>query len=461
MHGGRTRRGLRGLITLHRGPRRATPGATPYAAYAGVGALAVVAIAGAIGLRPLASHPWLGESVKRVQAAGQQAVPVTAAWIGAHPDAAETLLRWGLPRIEEGPDPTPELGWRVLARSWVMRATGIDFDRPVSILQSVLPAAPYGQAAAPPASPKPDVVVIPGAPAPQPGPAPQTEQPSTPVQVTPPVGAAATPQSAGRDDTPAPEGGSRREVAQVPLPRPTPQQSPQRAAAGWGTAPIVGIVHTHTAESYSTPAFHPANPDDYFVWNSDQSGVVLVGNELAARLGAQYGIPALHNTTVHDFPSRARAYTNSVTTESQMLSANPSLKMLFDIHRDGTPNLNMERTVAGEKVAAVRIVVAASDDLQPHWSENLAFAEQLAAVAAEVAPGLITDILVAHGHRYNENLSPHLLLLEVGNYNTPQADAIRSADLLADVIATYLNRVRAGTPLPAFSPAKTGSAHLT
>lgn len=197
--------------------------------------------------------------------------------------------------------------------------------------------------------------------------------------------------------------------------------------------PLVGIYHTHTSEAY-VPSFGKTHAP-----GGQKGDVVDVGAALAAALQRPYGIAALHNPTVHDYPSFMKAYSPSEASARKMLAEHRSIQMLFDIHRDADKRENTTASIGGEEVARIRIVVAIGQpDLpQPYWQQNHAFAKLIEAKMNELYPGLSRGILLADW-RYNQHLHPRALLLEVGAQDNSCEEAKRSMRLLAAVLAEIL-----------------------
>lgn len=194
--------------------------------------------------------------------------------------------------------------------------------------------------------------------------------------------------------------------------------------------PLVGIYHTHTSEAY-VPSFGKTHAP-----GGQKGDIIEVGAALAASLQRQYGIAALHNQTIHDYPSFMKAYAPSEMSAKKMLTEHQSIQMLFDIHRDADKRENTVTSVGGEEVARIRIVVAIGQpDLpQPHWQQNHAFAKVIEAKMNERYPGLSRGILLADW-RYNQHLHPRALLLEVGAQENSSEEAKRSMKLFANILA--------------------------
>lgn len=228
--------------------------------------------------------------------------------------------------------------------------------------------------------------------------------------------------------------------------RSAPPELAYLAKVNWGKGPLVAIYHTHTSESYKTDDFNPEEPDAYHEWNSERTGIVIVGKALAQTLAARYGIPVVHSHKIFDYPVHPEAYYNSEKTVRSIVSRYPKLQMVFDIHRDAPGERDPFVTeLGGTKVGQVAIVVttALQSPLEhPNWSKNYAFAKRLSAKMEEMYPGLFRRIIRVDKARYNQHLFPTSLILEIGTYETHIRQAVRTADLLADVIASVLYEMR-------------------
>jgi stage II sporulation protein P len=196
--------------------------------------------------------------------------------------------------------------------------------------------------------------------------------------------------------------------------------------------PLVGIYHTHTAESFIPNSGVAHRP------GGQRGDIVEVGLALAKQL-EKAGIPSVHSANIHDYPSFMKAYGPSEITAQKMLADNPSIQMIFDIHRDADKRENVTATINGMQVAKITIVVATGQqDLpQPHWQQNHAFAKLIDAKLNAKYPGLCRGIQLVEW-RYNQHLHPRALLIEVGSQESSKEEAIRSMEMLGDVLAEIL-----------------------
>ncbi|WP_378953751.1 stage II sporulation protein P [Pelosinus sp. sgz500959] len=196
--------------------------------------------------------------------------------------------------------------------------------------------------------------------------------------------------------------------------------------------PLVGLYYTHTAESFvpNTGATHRPG--------GQRGDIVNVGEALAKRLGT-YDIAVVQDTTIHDYPSFMKAYGASEVTVKKMLAENPSLQMIFDIHRDAEKRENYIATVNGVQVARMMIVVTTGQQglVQPHWQQNHAFAKLIDAKMNQRYPGVSRGIRM-DDWRYNQHLHPRALLIEVGCQENTKEEAERGIELLGDIVAEII-----------------------
>lgn len=200
--------------------------------------------------------------------------------------------------------------------------------------------------------------------------------------------------------------------------------------------PLVGIYHTHTAEAFIPNSGVAHRP------GGQRGDIVEVGAALAKQLDKD-GVKVLHSTAIHDYPSFMKAYSPSEATAQKMLTDNPSIQMIFDIHRDADKRENVTAVINGVQAAKITIVVATGQqDLpQPHWQQNHAFAKLIDAKLNAKYPGLCRGIQLVEW-RYNQHLHPRALLLEVGSQESSKEEAIRSMEMLGDVLAEILAESR-------------------
>jgi stage II sporulation protein P len=182
---------------------------------------------------------------------------------------------------------------------------------------------------------------------------------------------------------------------------------------------VVGIYHTHNAESY-VPTSGTESKDD---GNGD---ILQVGKALADAM-ENLGFTVIWSDNSH-LPHDGQAYDRSRRTAVELLEKNPVT--LIDVHRDATPPEVYEAQVEGEPVTKVRIVVGRQNQ---NREANLEYAKRLKSVADQEFPGIIEGIFDARGN-YNQDLGPRMILLEFGAHTNYMEHAQRAAEFFAKVI---------------------------
>ncbi|NLI13186.1 stage II sporulation protein P [Pelotomaculum propionicicum] len=195
---------------------------------------------------------------------------------------------------------------------------------------------------------------------------------------------------------------------------------------------LVGIYNTHTGETYSLT-------DGVERLDGRRGGVVTVAAAFQETLEKNYNIKVARSDRVHDL-SYNSSYLESEKTARQLLADNPNAWAVFDIHRDsGKTREQSVVSINGENVAPILFIVGSDARRSfPAWRQNYAFASELSGRLNEKYPGLSLGVRVKDG-LYNQFLHPHAVLLEVGTSKNSTEEAVRSARLLADVVAGMIN----------------------
>lgn len=208
--------------------------------------------------------------------------------------------------------------------------------------------------------------------------------------------------------------------------------------------PQVLIYHTHATEGYE-----PADRGYFDItgtWRSTDpsENMISVGNSLVSALESK-GIAVIHDATMHDDPSYNGSYRRSAVTIQKHLEENPSVKIALDIHRDAiepskTEIIKPTAVINGKKAAQIMIISGCDDGTMnmPDYWENLRFAAALADKLEELYPGICRPILFDY-RKYNMDLSPGLLLIEIGATGNTLEEAQYSAELLGNALSELLS----------------------
>ncbi len=201
-------------------------------------------------------------------------------------------------------------------------------------------------------------------------------------------------------------------------------------------APQILIVHTHGSEAYAWEEGYQYRETDTARTTDTQYNIIKVGDEIE-RIFTEMGLSVLHDRNLYDYPSYNGAYDRSKAAVEQHLKDHPSIQLVLDVHRDalvgedGTVYKPVTE-IDGVKTAQVLMVIG-SDDLgldHPRWQENLALAMRIQHRLNTLWPGLSRPITL-NTHRFNQQLSPGSILVEIGAHGNTLSEAMAGARLFA------------------------------
>lgn len=206
--------------------------------------------------------------------------------------------------------------------------------------------------------------------------------------------------------------------------------------------PLVFVYHTHGTESYK-----PESVGNYHSLNRKYT-VRKIGEIFTDSL-RKSGQKVIHDDTLHDYPSFQGSYKRSLDTLNKNLKTNQSLKVIFDIHRDGINDVDeldavdyealrkkSTVTINGETIARFQIVLGGGNE---NLEELKQFAYYLKAVSDELYPGLAKPILLKT-FKFNQYKSDYYALLEVGNNTNTIEEAEKTAKYLSEIINQALRK---------------------
>ena len=199
-----------------------------------------------------------------------------------------------------------------------------------------------------------------------------------------------------------------------------------------GEEPTVLIVHTHTTESY-TRVDEPYTESAAWRTADEDYNMVAIG-EIVKHILEENGIPVIHDRELHDYPSYNGSYARTRRVIQDYVNQYPSIQLVLDLHRDaageGSNQMRTSATVDGEPSAQLMLVMGTNYDSYP---ENLSLALKLHAQLEQQCPG-ITRPLQLRAARFNQDLCPGSLLVEVGAAGNTHPEARRAAEQLAEAI---------------------------
>lgn len=199
---------------------------------------------------------------------------------------------------------------------------------------------------------------------------------------------------------------------------------------------MVFIYHTHNRESWLTIPELKGEEDSSRAYHAKKN-ITLVGKRLAEQLQLK-GVDTKVNTDDHMGKVKySHSYASSMQSVKQAMAANKNIAYFFDIHRNSSLRKDSTVTVQGKTYARIYFVIGKSN---PHWEKNLDFAKKIHEKLNERYPGLSKGIIgksESQGHgEYNQSISEQSLIIEVGGYENTMEESYRTADALAEIIAS-------------------------
>ena len=211
-----------------------------------------------------------------------------------------------------------------------------------------------------------------------------------------------------------------------------------------GEGPKVLILHTHGCEAYTMPEGEEYEQTDDHRTLDESRNVLRVGDEIA-RVLEERGIATLHDRTLYDYPSYSGAYNRSLDTAERLREEYPSLLYVLDVHRDAIADAagKQFKVVSAEEPDTAQLEFVIGSDggglEHPRWRENLRLAAAVQETLLSAHPTLLRPIVVRNS-RYNQQLSPGALLLEVGAAGNSLSEALNAARLFAEGFADTVTR---------------------
>lgn len=197
-------------------------------------------------------------------------------------------------------------------------------------------------------------------------------------------------------------------------------------------APAVLILHTHTTESYTKAG---EDYEESAAWRTlDEKYNMLSIGKRVAQILEENGIAVLRDEEMHDYPSYNGSYVDARKSIQAILEEYPTIQMVLDLHRDaagtGRNQLRTLAQVAGQTAAQLMLVMGTNYDT---WQDNLSLGLKLQAQLERQAPGITRPVNI-RASRFNQDLCPGALLVEVGAAGNTHAEALLAAEELARAI---------------------------
>lgn len=211
-----------------------------------------------------------------------------------------------------------------------------------------------------------------------------------------------------------------------------------------GSEPQILIYHTHTTESYMD------NENEYYTdgdeprTTDEDKNVVAVGERIRQQL-EKAGFSVIHDKTVHDHPGFSGSYSRSAKTVKNILKKYPQVKIAIDLHRDSIASGSNDKVapvvnIDGKDAAQVMLVMGSetgSIENYPNWQTNLHLAIKLQQIFENRYPQFARSILLRSA-KYNQDLTPGSILIEMGSDANTLEQALYSGDLVGRCLVDLL-----------------------
>ncbi|MBQ9721722.1 MAG: stage II sporulation protein P [Oscillospiraceae bacterium] len=197
--------------------------------------------------------------------------------------------------------------------------------------------------------------------------------------------------------------------------------------------PQVLIIHTHTSEAYTPDGVDRYSASGTARTEDNNYNIVRVGDALTDALTAQ-GLTVLHDRTIYDYPSYTGSYSRSGAAVEAFLAANPTIRIVIDLHRDALSDDQVVYKTLSElpdlACAQVMLLVGTNGSglEHPDWENHLRLAAYLQNAVNADHPTLMRPIALVN-ERYNQHLAPGSILIEVGSSGNTLQEALRAVEL--------------------------------
>ena len=207
--------------------------------------------------------------------------------------------------------------------------------------------------------------------------------------------------------------------------------------------PIVLIIHTHGTECYLPDGESTYNEDTITRTTDVEKNIVSVGKVLAEELNDN-GVSAIHCEQMFDSESYSESYSLSEKAIVNYLNKYPSIKYIFDVHRDSIIRSNGDKikpmtTINGEQYAQAMFVVGTDSKgaNHPNWMSNLIVASTFQYSIVSKYETLMRPLNV-RAASFNAEHTIGSVLIEIGTCGNTLTEAKNTAKLLGQTIAEVI-----------------------
>ncbi len=205
--------------------------------------------------------------------------------------------------------------------------------------------------------------------------------------------------------------------------------------------PSVLIIHTHGTESYldEEKNYYTEKDGEISRTKDKEKNVVKIGKIITDMLN-EAGIKTIHCDILHDEESYQDSYTRAAESIKSYLAKYPSIKYVFDIHRDAILKsdgslVKAVTKIDGESSAQIMTVIGSNYKGAnfPDWERNLSVALKLKKLLDDENDTFSRPVYL-RGAAYNQQYAPCSLLLEIGTSGNTLKEAEKAAEIAAKAL---------------------------
>ena len=199
--------------------------------------------------------------------------------------------------------------------------------------------------------------------------------------------------------------------------------------------PIVYIYNTHQSEEYDK-SFNDAYNIAYTTWTASY----ILSDYLK-----EYNINSLvENNSIKEYlNSNNLTYNKSYEASrfyiNNRLNEYSSIKYLIDLHRDSLSKDKTTVLIDGKNYAKIKFVVGLDNK---NYNYNLSLAYKLSNNLGLISGGIIEKQGKKVNGVYNQDLSPNVILIEVGGVDNNIEEVALSLKMFAEVLSKEINNER-------------------
>lgn len=199
--------------------------------------------------------------------------------------------------------------------------------------------------------------------------------------------------------------------------------------------PIVYIYNTHQTEEYDN-SFKEAYNISYTTWTASYILKDYLNEYNISSLVENSSIGEyLHNNNL----KYNKSYDVSRIYITNRLKEYPSINFFIDLHRDSLPRDKTTVTIDNINYAKIKFVVGLDNK---SYEPNLSLASRLSEELGLISGGVIKKGGKGVNGIYNQDISPNMILIEVGGIENNIEEVSASLKVLANILNKEINNER-------------------